>query len=428
MQRLIIRNFGSIKDLDMELKDFMAFIGPQASGKSTIAKAVYFFKSLKEDLLKYFLKIIVTGKKEREPDNQFVVILKEKFQNYWGINYHEKGTLLRFSYTENIYLEINFNAGRLYEEILMSSGFKEQLLEVSNSVENYIKDQQVKAPFETEEIRLRNTVSREILITEVTSKINALLNDDRATLFIPAGRSLLTTLSNQKQIYVNDLDDLMKKFVELINSTRKKVDLYHRQFLGKEENKSDSDKYKLIQYLMRSILKGDYVYDDIKGERLHIGANKFVELPYTSSGQQESLWILLLVYLQILSEEKVFLVIEEPEAHLYPEAQKNIMELVALLFNTTDNQVMITTHSPYILSSVNNLLYANKIGQQKNGQVGKIVPELIWLDAKHTAAYKLENGVATYIMDDDMNMIKAEQIDTASDLINEEFDIQNKSF
>jgi len=42
MQRLIIKNFGSIKDLDMEIKDFMVFIGPQASGKSTIAKAVYF--------------------------------------------------------------------------------------------------------------------------------------------------------------------------------------------------------------------------------------------------------------------------------------------------------------------------------------------------------------------------------------------------
>ncbi|MFK7948849.1 MAG: AAA family ATPase, partial [Saprospiraceae bacterium] len=34
MQKLIIKNFGPIKDVKLEIKDFMVFIGPQASGKS----------------------------------------------------------------------------------------------------------------------------------------------------------------------------------------------------------------------------------------------------------------------------------------------------------------------------------------------------------------------------------------------------------
>jgi predicted ATPase len=46
MQRLVIRNFGPIKKLDLKIKDFLVFIGAQASGKSTISKSIYFFKSL----------------------------------------------------------------------------------------------------------------------------------------------------------------------------------------------------------------------------------------------------------------------------------------------------------------------------------------------------------------------------------------------
>ena len=35
---LIVKNFGPIKDLKLDLKDVNVFIGPQSTGKSTIAK------------------------------------------------------------------------------------------------------------------------------------------------------------------------------------------------------------------------------------------------------------------------------------------------------------------------------------------------------------------------------------------------------
>ena len=43
MQRLKIHNFGPIRDSQIQLNKFMLFIGPQASGKSTIAKLIYYF-------------------------------------------------------------------------------------------------------------------------------------------------------------------------------------------------------------------------------------------------------------------------------------------------------------------------------------------------------------------------------------------------
>ena len=46
--------------------------------------------------------------------------------------------------------------------------------------------------------------------------------------------------------------------------------------------------------------------------------------------------------------------VEEPEAYLFPVAQKQIIDFA------------ITTHSPYILSSLNNLLYAYNLGADKS--------------------------------------------------------------
>ena len=47
MQKIEIRNFGPIKELNLDIKDFSIFIGPQASGKSTIAQNNFLFQVIK---------------------------------------------------------------------------------------------------------------------------------------------------------------------------------------------------------------------------------------------------------------------------------------------------------------------------------------------------------------------------------------------
>ena len=42
MARLIVKNVGPIKDIDIELKKVNVFMGPQSCGKSTLAKIISF--------------------------------------------------------------------------------------------------------------------------------------------------------------------------------------------------------------------------------------------------------------------------------------------------------------------------------------------------------------------------------------------------
>lgn len=44
MQRLYVRAFGPIQSCDIEIQRLTVMTGPQASGKSTLAKLIYFFK------------------------------------------------------------------------------------------------------------------------------------------------------------------------------------------------------------------------------------------------------------------------------------------------------------------------------------------------------------------------------------------------
>ena len=46
MQKIVIKNFGPIEDAEIDIKKILVLIGEQASGKSTIAKLIYFLNYL----------------------------------------------------------------------------------------------------------------------------------------------------------------------------------------------------------------------------------------------------------------------------------------------------------------------------------------------------------------------------------------------
>ncbi len=66
---------------------------------------------------------------------------------------------------------------------------------------------------------------------------------------------------------------------------------------------------------------------------------------YGSSGQQEVLWILMLAFATILEKNKSFIIIEEPEAHLFPIAQKDVMSLVSLIWSVFEKSFLTASNT-----------------------------------------------------------------------------------
>jgi ABC-type cobalamin/Fe3+-siderophores transport system ATPase subunit len=150
-----------------------------------------------------------------------------------------------------------------------------------------------------------------------------------------------------------------------------------------------------------------------------------VYLSDASSGQQEAIRLVQDLFLILLNQENAFRIIEEPEAHLWPMAQKHLFELMAIMVNETDSQLVITTHSPYTLSVFNNLLYATHVAAadpESRNEIAEVIRESYWLNPTTFNAYMLKDGYCQSIVNRELGLIGQNFLDQISEKLGDEFD------
>ncbi|MFM7405287.1 MAG: AAA family ATPase [Cuspidothrix sp.] len=419
MQRISIENFGPIKKFEADVTDVMLLIGPQASGKSTISKLIFIFKSLKDQILNYIYTNAIHNS-SLLLDNITSILLP-----YFGIKLDREVSSVKYQYSREKYIKIS---GSIYKRnIEISENLRKDLDSLITEISNYkiIAKEQQNIFNSLEKLRELESNKR-LQFNYFKLRIDNIFEETHSPIFIPAGRSLMSTLTEQLQDIKNPdtLDYFTQSFVERINLLKTYfVDDLNTLIQNQDIALNIRDD---LSRLLKKILKGEYRFNaDIDKERIYFNNNQYVKLQYASSGQQESVWILLLIFRYILDKTSVFMVFEEPEAHLYPETQSDIVELIGLLANVYNNQIIITTHSPYILSAFNNLLYAYQVGQNKVGDEREAVESIVnsksWIDPNRISAYFIsENGYES-IMDEELKLIQAEKIDSASSIINDKF-------
>ncbi|KJE26770.1 hypothetical protein LG52_3354 [Geobacillus kaustophilus] len=55
MPRIRIEHFGPVELFEEEITDVTILVGPQASGKSTISKLIFFFQSILDEWVDYLI-------------------------------------------------------------------------------------------------------------------------------------------------------------------------------------------------------------------------------------------------------------------------------------------------------------------------------------------------------------------------------------
>ena len=416
MQRLIIKKFGPIENCDIDVKDFLVLTGPQASGKSTVAKSVFFFNYLKDILFQYVIKtnqrksLFESGSLKES----FVFEVRNAFVQSFGENVGNTDTSIKYIYDNGRFVEVTFNESNVGELIVVPK-LDNELLKAIEMLDSEIKENGIK---NADDIK-------RIIYSDI-------FKNDMEILYIPAGRSLLTLLSAQIGYLYSVMDDRQKStmdyctqnYLERVLQIKSYFDRGPSQLLKKElNNNSNIDEaiLKMAIAKIEEILKGEYKNSDGE-ELLKLPDNEFIKLNYASSGQQEAVWITNMLFYYMLGNMKTYFIIEEPESHLFPEAQKAITELISIAKNDK-NKVLITTHSPYILGSINNLLYADKIGKSKNKEmVEELVSPHMWLSHSVMGAYYLENGMLENILDEEYQDINHDVIDGVSSVINETYE------
>ena len=91
------------------------------------------------------------------------------------------------------------------------------------------------------------------------------------------------------------------------------------------------------------------------------------------------------------------------------------------------NTLVITTHSPYILSAFNNLLFAHRVVEKNpetEADVEKIVDKDFRLNPARFAAYTMrseDGGHMSESIMSEVGVIKQNYLDTVSDILGSEF-------
>ena len=128
--------------------------------------------------------------------------------------------------------------------------------------------------------------------------------------------------------------------------------------------------------------------------------------------------------LSLQFNKKAFInIVEEPEQNLFPISQMQMIKcLVSFCNQNADNKLIISTHSPYVLATINNLILASKVGVVFPDKICSKVDKQFWLNYDDVFAGIVREGTVEQIIDTEFEMIQMEQIDSVSREINEEFD------
>lgn len=385
MKKLTIRNFGPISNVEIELKRVNVILGPQSSGKSTVLKVACFCDWIER-------QVAISQDPEKYFDARFFVKNLVEFHKLEGFMQEE--TFIKY---DNDAITFEYSA-------------------------------------KTDKCTYR------------WSDTSKRWNYRRAKIaYIPAERNLVAAIPNWYQVSMNNNNilDFMKEW----EFARKK---YARQekILG---------------------LPFSYRYDTAgMGDRIVMADGKEVTLTNASSGLQSltPLYIMLR-YLtnefynethtkveetilrdnleQIVAREcadrtpaeqldivnnmltpcRTDLYIEEPEAHIFPSTQKDfIYTLVSLLNGNKKHFCFVATHSPYIMTALNNLIQAGELMAQSKENESKVqtrFPKCQTITFDEVAAFAMKDGKIESIMDEEFRLISAEALDAASQEISDDF-------
>ncbi len=459
-ETLTVKNFGPLKDIKISLNRINVFIGETASGKSILSKLSAIFTSsklLRNIEKKNFISLLkhydIDIYLEYNPSIRF-----EKGDFY--IEYNNQKLTTNYPKHNKLYLN-GFNnivdyieelQRYLYDVICSDKAAYVVAGGVWEAITKYIEENDVEtnknfdkkefnalkiAISEYQELDIQKGIFATAQELELAYKVYEFIEKNifsiTDTIYIPAERAYISTLSNSLFSIIREgitLPKCLTDFGAYFEQARQKLNKHTLKIFDVE--------YRL-ENNQNIIHLPDY--------------QKELQLTQVSSGMQAVI-PMLLVLENIQNKLRIIkncVVIEEPELNLFPGMQKKLIELIikkfsnnTIHYNTSHSvitpeklteitekyinkkdRLIITTHSPYVLTTLDSLIQAKNAFNKKTEakeQISKIVDKDIWVDFESVKAYYLKDGKATDIMDYEMKSIGANKIDDVSEEIGEIYD------
>lgn len=392
MRKLTIKNFGPVLNAELELKAVNLLIGEQSIGKSTIAKLI----AIMTDIFS-LSTVIRTGH----------IGWSDQLKTY-GLDIYSKGDYhIQYEWLEkNLRLILTITKENAQTSFTQGKTRITDLDKVSELLfglkpiyhqEQYVN--QIKAVMDN----ANNKEPKEFM-----SSLQQLVYN---SIYIPAERNFFSFFS---------------KALPALNLVRESIPQNLLRFSLDYQNAKST--YGIYD---SSLLNVSYEYDGSDDYFTDHTSNKKFHLSYASSGIQSTMPLLLVLQYAVNKREYSSFVIEEPETNLFPDKQVALLRHILKMVNNNGRTLTITTHSPYLLSALNNSLFAGLMLKQ-NGEgikeeISKVIAKDCFLTPEECSVYSLGesvNGEGFYcksVVDPETGMIDSNALDGVSLLLSAEF-------
>ena len=354
MAKIIIRNVGPIKEAEFDLNKVNVFMGPQSSGKSTIAKIISYCTWVEKD-----------------------VATSQSLKTYQDNNTHFRDHLVNFHKIKGYFREDSFI---YYKSNVVKIIWRNQQCEINwvdqyaykRSKISYIPSERnmVILP-DVKKVEFGNTNIRSFLFDWFDARKNYPKENKLSLLDLKVDYYYSESSSNEED-HIRGIDDQREYDILLSNASSglqslvpllAMIDFITNWIYITDEDISFEQKEKrakVVQQLIKDILLKPYFKqeeisdEEIKNkieqilQKLKTTEVKAIELAYKYNEVNKS----------IFNTNSSQLIIEEPEQNLFPRTQRDLVYYTMKVLNESkrDHRLTFTTHSPYILYALNNCM------------------------------------------------------------------------
>lgn len=382
-EKLVIRHFGPVKDLDAIIRTFTVFIGTQGSGKSTVSKVLTICRDLN-----WYIKILDGSHDILEPFKKFGI--EEFFHDDTYIHYSRQEDDVEVFFQEG---RFRLHTGNLSSEEARNF-FSGKIIEANKDFLAQMGIMDVSKP-------------------DIEEKYGHLLQANaRTMLYIPAERNMVGMLSGS-------LASVMAAKIPLYDALLEYMSVFEKA------------KAALKEYYVPFLNVSFAIKDG--AERIWLGQGNEKREPLSlqscSSGLQSVLPLLMSIDYSLQTYYFNTFVIEEPEQNLFPSNQRELLSYLVNIYNQSETYGMVfTTHSPYTLSCMNVMMLAGKLIRQYpeiRDEVLGVVGSCHYVSPEEVAVYKLDPLANVYcenLKNSKTGLIGINALDEVSEYIGEDFD------
>ena len=392
MTTIKIRNIGPIKEVEeITLNRVNVFMGPQSSGKSTIAKIISYCTWLEKEMATSHLA------KEYALTTRF----KDELESFHKIKgYFRADSYIRY---QSDVVEIIWSGDRCYPKLINRLAYQRSKIAYIPSERNMVI-----LP-EARRVELGSTNVRSFLFDWFTARekctdlpildlgVNYRYVEAKEEDHIQGGEgdSAYDILLSNASSGLQSLTPLLV-MIEYLTKW-----IYEEERLSFEQ---ESKRKETAFILMREILLGrrpNQLTSFSDQDDLKSFLNKLLDEKDPDATKLFNEYSKHIT--SLLKTHNSQFIIEEPEMNLFPETQRDLVyHLLNKCLEREGNRLTITTHSPYILYALNNCMMAglvyDKMDEESKGRLkcgtSKISPSDI-------SIYEIQEGVVKRIQKED---------------------------